>query len=55
MAGDLGYDVLFAIDATHTFDEGDLTADQFAAATAQNLDGHFGRVVSTADIAAAAA
>jgi nicotinamidase-related amidase len=54
MAGDLGYDVLFAIDATHTFDDGDLTADQFAAATAQNLDGHFGRVVSTADIAAAA-
>jgi nicotinamidase-related amidase len=54
MAGDLGYDVLFALDATYTFDEGDLTADQFAAATAHNIDGHFGRVVAAADVAAAA-
>jgi nicotinamidase-related amidase len=54
MAGDLGYDVLFALDATFTFDEGDLTADQFAAATAQNIHGHFGRVVTTADLVGAA-
>ena len=54
MAGDLGYDVLFALDATYTFDEGDLTADQFAAATAHNIHGHFGRVVTTADLVAAA-
>jgi len=54
MAGDLGYDVLFALDATYTFDEGDLTADQFATATARNLDGHFGRVVTSADIVAGA-
>jgi nicotinamidase-related amidase len=49
-AGDLGYDVLFALDATHTFDEKELSADQLAAATAVNIDGHFGRVVRTADL-----
>jgi nicotinamidase-related amidase len=54
MAGDLGYDVLFALDATYTFDEGDLTADQFAAATAQNIHEHFGRVVTAAEVVAAA-
>jgi nicotinamidase-related amidase len=54
MAGDLGYDVLFALDATYTFDEGDLTADQFAAATAQNIHGHFGRVVTSSEVVAAA-
>lgn len=55
MAGDLGYDVLFALDATHTFDEDDFTADQVAAVTAVNLDGHFARVVSTAQVLAATA
>ena len=30
MAGNLGYDVRFVLDATHTFDRGDLTADQLA-------------------------
>jgi hypothetical protein len=40
--------VLFAIDATFTFDEGNLSADDLAAATAVNLDGHFGTVVTTA-------
>ena len=50
-AGDLGYAVRFAIDATYTFDEDGLTAEELSAATATNLDGHFGRVVSAADLA----
>ena len=54
MAGDLGYDVLFALDATHTFDEDDLTADQIAAVTAVNLHGHFATVVTTGALVAAA-
>jgi nicotinamidase-related amidase len=54
-AGDLGYDVLFALDATHTFDEDDLTADQIAAVTAVNLHGHFATVVTTGALVAAAA
>jgi nicotinamidase-related amidase len=49
-AGDLGYEVLFAIDATYTFDDGPLTADELATATATNLDGHFATVVKTADL-----
>ena len=53
-AGDLGYDVLFALDATHTFDEDDLTADQIAAVTAVNLHGHFATVVTTGALVAAA-
>ena len=44
-AGNLGYDVRFVIDATHTFDRGDLTADQLAHATATNLDGEFATIV----------
>jgi nicotinamidase-related amidase len=55
VGGDLGYDVRFVLDATHTFDDGGLTADALAAATAANIDGHFGRVVSTADVLAAEA
>jgi nicotinamidase-related amidase len=47
MAGNLGYDVRFVVDATHTFDRGDLTADQLAHATATNLDGEFATVVTT--------
>jgi nicotinamidase-related amidase len=50
MAGNLGYDVSFVIDATHTFDRGNLTADQLAEATATNLDGEFAAVVKTADL-----
>ncbi|MFD5509722.1 cysteine hydrolase family protein [Streptomyces sp. NPDC127051] len=59
MAGNLGYDVLVPLDATHTFDlagpEGlRLTADQLATATAVNLQGGgFARVVSTARLLAA--
>lgn len=51
-AGDLGYEVWFALDATYTFDEKSLTADQISAATAASLDGHFGRVVSTDEVLA---
>ncbi|WP_328619872.1 cysteine hydrolase family protein [Streptomyces sp. NBC_00354] len=59
MAGNLGYDVLVPLDATHTFDlEGPdglrLTADQLATATAVNLQGGgFARVVTTAQLLAA--
>jgi nicotinamidase-related amidase len=55
VGGDLGYDVRFVLDATHTFDEparagGEpLSADLIAQVTAANLDGHFARVISTAD------
>ncbi|MFB6826023.1 cysteine hydrolase family protein [Streptomyces virginiae] len=53
MAGNLGYDVLVPLDATHTFDlagpEGlALTADELARATAVNLQGGgFARVTTT--------
>ncbi|MFD9727087.1 cysteine hydrolase family protein [Streptomyces sp. NPDC059072] len=58
MAGNLGYEVLVPLDATHTFDlegpEGmSLTADQLATATAVNLQGGgFARVVTTAELLA---
>ncbi|WP_213816024.1 cysteine hydrolase family protein [Glaciihabitans sp. dw_435] len=61
MAGNLGYDVLFAADATHTFDLAGLgddvmTADELARATVTNLQGGgFATVVSTADLLAASA
>ena len=35
------------LDRTHTFDRGDLSADQLAHATATNLDGEFATIVST--------
>lgn len=55
VGGNLGYDVVFALDATHTFDRTGpdgttLTADQLATATATNLHGEFATVVSTADV-----
>ncbi|MCX5374945.1 cysteine hydrolase family protein [Streptomyces sp. NBC_00091] len=59
MAGNLGYEVLVPLDATHTFDlagpDGlSLTADELAAATAVNLQGGgFARVVSTAQLLSA--
>lgn len=59
MAGNLGYEVLVPLDATHTFDlagpEGlALTADELATATAVNLQGgRFARVVTTAELLAA--
>jgi nicotinamidase-related amidase len=52
LAGDLGYDVLFALDATYTFDEDGLSAEQLMAATAVNIDGHFGRVAGTDEVLA---
>jgi nicotinamidase-related amidase len=55
MAGDLGYDVLFALDATYTFTERGpdgrlVTAEEFARATAANIHDNFGRVVRTRDL-----
>ncbi|MFI5668254.1 cysteine hydrolase family protein [Streptomyces sp. NPDC051704] len=57
MAGNLGYEVLVPLDATHTFDLAagpagpSLTADQLATATAVNLQGGgFARVVTTAQL-----
>jgi nicotinamidase-related amidase len=50
MGGNLGYDVNFVLDATHTFDRGDMTADQLAHATATNLDGEFATVVATQEV-----
>jgi nicotinamidase-related amidase len=50
MGGNLGYDVRFVLDATHTFDRGDMTADQLAHATATNLDGEFAAIVRTAEV-----
>jgi nicotinamidase-related amidase len=52
MAGNLGYDVTLAIDATHTFDrrgpDGTLmTADELARASATSLHGEFATVVRT--------
>jgi nicotinamidase-related amidase len=50
MGGNLGYDVRFVIDATHTFDHGGFDADTLARVTAANLDGEFATVVTTAAI-----
>ena len=55
MGANLGYDVLFAIDATHTFDrtgpDGEvMTADELARATATSLHDEFAAVVRTADL-----
>jgi nicotinamidase-related amidase len=54
VGANLGFDVRFALDATHTFDlvapdGGTLSADELARVTAANLDSEFCRVVSTAD------
>ncbi|GAA3879877.1 cysteine hydrolase family protein [Saccharothrix violaceirubra] len=47
----LGYRVKVVLDATYTFDLGDLTADQLAQATATNLaGGRFAQIVSTKDV-----
>ncbi len=59
VGGNLGYDVLFALDATHTFDrvgpEGRCySAEQLAAVTAANLHGEFATVTTTAALLAAA-
>lgn len=53
VGGNLGHQVLFALDATHTFDRRGpdgrhFSADELASTTAANLDGEFATVVSTA-------
>jgi nicotinamidase-related amidase len=55
MGGNLGYDVLFALDATHTFDRTGpdgttMTADELARATATNLHEEFATVVRTTEV-----
>ena len=55
MAGNLGYDTLFVLDATHTFDlvaadGGTIAADELARVTATNLQDEFADVVTTADL-----
>ncbi len=55
VGGNLGHQVLFALDATHTFDRTGpdgrvLTADELARATATNLHGEFATVVTTRDL-----
>ncbi|GLX22846.1 cysteine hydrolase family protein [Streptomyces lavendulae] len=61
MAGNLGYEVLVPLDATHTFDLAgpgglSLTAAELATATAVNLQGGgFARVLTTAEVLDAAA
>jgi nicotinamidase-related amidase len=55
MAGNLGYDVTFVIDATHTFDRVALDgtvipAEEIARVTAANLHGEFATVVATQDL-----
>ncbi len=57
VGGNLGHQVLFALDATHTFDrpapDGSIiTADELARVTATNLHGEFATVVSTAQLLA---
>ena len=54
MAGNLGYDVTFVIDATHTFDRAgsdgtQFTAQQLSAVSAANLHGEFATVRTTAE------
>jgi nicotinamidase-related amidase len=55
VGGNLGYDVLFALDATHTFDRTGpdgrtWDAQELASATAANLNGEFATVVTTAEL-----
>ncbi|WP_440902489.1 cysteine hydrolase family protein [Actinosynnema sp.] len=53
VAGNLGYRVTVALDATYTFDLEDLTADQLCHATEVNLrGGGFARIASTAEVLA---
>lgn len=57
MAGNLGYDVTFVLDATHTNDRKDvegkiIPADEIARITGANLHGEFATVRSTAEVLA---
>jgi nicotinamidase-related amidase len=54
VGGNLGFDVFFVLDATHTFDRSDLDgltvpATELARMTATNLHGEFATVVRTRD------
>jgi nicotinamidase-related amidase len=58
VGGNLGYDVWFALDATHTFDRvgpdgTTMTADELARATATNLHGEFATVVTSEQVLSA--
>jgi nicotinamidase-related amidase len=53
VGGNLGFDVRFVLDATHTFDRADpaggiVAAEQLARVTATNLHGEFATVTDTA-------
>jgi len=53
VGGNLGYDVRFVLDATHTFDRPDptgriVTAEDLSRVTATNLHGEFATVIDTA-------
>ena len=55
VGANLGFEMTFAIDATHTFDlpaygGGTLRADEVARVTGSNLDPEFGRVATTAEL-----
>jgi nicotinamidase-related amidase len=54
MAGNLGFETIFAIDATATFPKeteyGVLSADELYRATAINLDGEFAQVLTTQQV-----
>jgi nicotinamidase-related amidase len=55
VGGNLGHSVLFALDATHTFDRtgpdgGTVTADELMRVTAANLHEEFAQVVRTEDL-----
>lgn len=54
VGSNLGFDLWFAIDATHTFDlperaGGSIAADELARVTAANLDPEFGRVLTAGE------
>ena len=55
VGANVGFDVLFVLDATHTFDRTGpdgttMTADELARATATSLHGEFAQVVDTTDV-----
>lgn len=55
MAGNLGYDVTFVLDATHTFDRVGpdgvtIPAEELSRVTGANLDGEFATVRSTEEV-----
>jgi nicotinamidase-related amidase len=50
LGANLGYDVRFVLDATHTFDRGGIPAAELSRVTAVNLDGEFAAVVTTDEV-----